>query len=101
MHFLDLGVLVKGNAEVVRDRGEPLVGQLHLAASHGVDFAVLDCLVELDRCVIEECALNLSLRPVNQVHVEESSSSFGIVPSSHCVLLRDLSFDDPFLGVSI
>ena len=101
LHFLDLGVLIKGNAEVVRDRGEPLVGQLHLAASHGVDVAFLDCLVELDCCVIEECALNLSLGPVDQVHVEERSTSFGIVPSSHWVLLRDLSFDDPFLGVSI
>jgi hypothetical protein len=83
LHFLDLRVAIEGNAEVVRDRGEPLVGQLHLASSHGVDFAFLDCLVELDCCVIEECALNLSLRPVNQVHVEECSSSFGIVPGSH------------------
>jgi len=99
--FLDLGVLVKGNAEVIRDCSEPLVGQLHLATRHGVDFAFMKCLVELDCCIVEECALNLSLGPVNQIHVEERSISFGIVPSSHSVLLRDLSFDDPFLGVSI
>ena len=61
----------------------------------------MECLVELNCCVVEECALNLSLGPVNQIHVEECSISFGIVPISDSVLLRDFSFDDPFLGVSI
>ena len=101
MALLNLAADIEGNAVVVGNRSELLVGELDLASAHHVSVPLLKLGVELHRGVFEEGRLDLVAAAVHKVDAEQGAAAARIVPLAELVLLGDLDLDGPVLDVCV
>ena len=101
MALLDLAANIEGDAVVVRNRSEPLVGELDLASAHHVCVPLLKLGVELHRGVFEEGCLDLMAATIHKVDAEQGAAAARIVPLAELILLGDLDLDGPVLDVCV
>ena len=72
-----------------------MILKLHLAASERVNFVLLKELVLFEGCVVEECAHDLGVLAIYQLHVEKVAFLGPFFPLFYWVLFRHSDFDDP------
>ena len=87
--------------KIMRNRREPLIGQLDIAISHSVNFALLQKRVPLCRSFIEHGGLYLTILSIHQIDIEKTSLPFDVGPPLDGILLDDFNFYDPVLHESI
>ena len=94
-----LGTLIKSNAEVILDGGEPFVCHFDLAATKNVHFVFLELVKPFDGYLVEHGRLNHCSVTVDQVEIKDLAFPSVIFVGSHCSgLLYHSGFDAPVLA---
>lgn len=86
---------------IILDRGESLVRDLDLTASHDVGLTFLNDVIEFARTVVEERGLNHFSTFVHEVQVKQAALSSPVGPVSQLILLDDFDLDDPVMRVRV
>lgn len=94
----DLRPLIKGDLVIILNRRELLVRHLYLASTHLIHASLPQNWVVFARTILEECRLDLTVAPIDEIAVEQVALAASVVPRFHGVLLGYSDLDGPVVG---